>query len=269
MIFLAGSGGPASRARFGAPHISFDRSWCALCLFGPHWPGLPRLWLLLGLFFSFFLSYFFYLFPFPPLVAPPLCPALRVFRPRVAWALASCRPPPTFFSPSPPLCAPCGLLLFVFSDLGALEPWRLVAPPPPPRFFLFPPLLLSVAFPAFRLPWASAPPPFFVFFVSPSFCAGCAVRGGFVRLWLSGVPACVSVVLSLLLLCVRWLVLFLVGCWALLSCAVSLWVFVSCFGGAVLVWSRGSPPCGLAWCVLVFRCPVLCSVALCCRVMVC
>ena len=44
---------------------------------------------------------------------------------------------------------------------------------------------------------------------------------------------------------------------------------MSCFGGAVLVWPRGSKPCGLAWCVLVFRCPVLCSVALCCRVVVC
>ena len=44
---------------------------------------------------------------------------------------------------------------------------------------------------------------------------------------------------------------------------------MSCFGGAVLVWPRGSPPCGSAWCVSVFRCPVLCSVALCCCVVVC
>ena len=44
---------------------------------------------------------------------------------------------------------------------------------------------------------------------------------------------------------------------------------MSCFGGAVLDWPRGSPPCGSAWCVLVFRCPVLCSVARCCRVVVC
>ena len=42
-----------------------------------------------------------------------------------------------------------------------------------------------------------------------------------------------------------------------------------CFGGAVPVWPRGSPPCGLVWCILVLRCPVLCSVALCCPVVVC
>ena len=84
----------------------------------------------------------------------------------------------------------------------------------------------------------------------------------------SGVPACASVVLSLTLLCVRWLVLRGVRCWAWLSSAVSCWVLVSCFGGAVLVWPRGSPPCRSACCVLVFRYPVLCSVALCCRVVV-
>ena len=88
-------------------------------------------------------------------------------------------------------------------------------------------------------------------------------------LWPSGVPACGWVVLSLSLLCVRWLVLCGVGCWAWLSSAVSWWILVSCFRGAVLVWPHGPPPCGSAWCVLVFRCPVLCSVALCCRVVVC
>ena len=44
---------------------------------------------------------------------------------------------------------------------------------------------------------------------------------------------------------------------------------MSCFGNAVLVWPRGSPPCCSAWCVLVSLCPVLCSVALCCLVVVC
>ena len=57
--------------------------------------GLPCLWLLLGFFF------FFVAFSLLPLAAPPLCPALRVFRPRVPWALAS-RPPPPFFFSSPP-----------------------------------------------------------------------------------------------------------------------------------------------------------------------
>ena len=86
----------------------------------PSWLGLPRLWLLLG--------FFFVSFPLLPLVAPPLSLALRVFRPRVPWALASC------------------------------------CPAPPPFFFAPPPSLLSSAFPAFRLPLASAPPLAFFFF---------------------------------------------------------------------------------------------------------
>ena len=178
---------------------------------------------------------------------------------------------------SPSSLRPRCVLLCVFSGPGCLGPWRLVAPPP----LFLPPSLLSLAFPALRLPGASAPPPFvfFVFFplflVFPFslfflfFFAGCAVWGGFVCLGPSGVPVCASVVLSLSLLCVCWLVLRGVRYWAWLSSAVSWSVLVSCFGGAVLVWPRGSLPCGLAWCVLVFRCPVLCSVALCCRVVVC
>ena len=223
----------------------------------PSGQGLPRFRLLLAFFFSF-------LFPSPPLVAPPLCPALRVFRPRVPWASASCRPSPPFFSP-PPLCAPRCLLLFVFSGFGCLGPRLLVAPPhsrplvPPPPCCLWR-FLLSGCLGPLR------PPPFFF----PSFFLPVVRCGaGLCFLRLSGVPACASVVLSLSLLCVRRLVLCGVGCWAWLSCAVSRWVLVSCFGGAVLVWPRGSPPCGLAWCVLVFPCPVLCSVALCCRVVVC
>ena len=76
-------------------------------------------------------------------------------------------------------------------------------------------------------------------------------------------------VLFLSLLCVRWLVVCGVGCCTGLSSAVSWWVLVLCFGGAVIVWPRGPPPCGSAWCVLVFRRPVLCSVGRCCRVLVC
>ena len=189
--------------------------------------GLPCLWLSLVFFFVF-------LFPFPPLVAPSLWLALRVFPPRMPWALASC--PPPFFFARPPCCLWCFLLS------GCPGPLR-----PPPFFFLY-----------------------FLFFLLPLFFfAGCAVRGGFLCLWPSDVPACASVVLSLLLLTVRWLVLRGVRCWAWLSSAVSWWVLVSCFGGAVLVWPRGSPPCCSAWCVLMFRCPVLCCVALCCRVVVC
>ena len=58
-------------------------------------------------------------------------------------------------------------------------------------------------------------------------------------------------------------------CWAWLSSVVSWWLPVSCFGGAVPVWPCGSLPCGLVWCVLVLRSAVLCSVVLCCRVVMC
>ena len=218
---LAGSGGLASWARSGAPHLSFGRSLFALCLFGPLRAGVALFVVVVG--FSVFL------FPFPPLVPPSLCPTLRVFWPRVPWALASCPPHAFFFGP-PPLIVPC---------ISSFP----VARGPGPLFLVFP-------FPVF-------------------FFAGCAVRGGFVCLWPSGVPACASVVLSLSLLTVRWLVLRGVRCWARLSSAISWWVLVLCFGGAVLVWPRGSPPCCSAWCVLVFRCPVLCCVGLCSRVMVC
>ena len=148
----------------------------------PSGQGLPRLWLLLG---GFFFFCFFFLFPFPPLVAPSLCPALRVFRPKVLWALASCRPPPLSFSfpPPPPSVRPVVGCFSCFPASGSLGLGVLF---PPPVCFFAPPPLLSLAFPAFRLPWASAPPP--LFFVSPSFYAGCAVRGGFVRLGPSGVP---------------------------------------------------------------------------------
>ena len=161
--------------------------------------GLPRLWLLLGLFFCFFspspprcapvvscfacfpapgalglgvLSPPPFSFPPPPRCAP-LSPALRVFRPGVPWALASCCPsPPSFFffflcplPPSPPCC------LWRFLPSGCLGPLR---PPSPPSFFLGFLLFLFLLFFS----------PFFLFFPF----AGCAVRGGFVCLGPSGVP---------------------------------------------------------------------------------
>ena len=60
-----------------------------------------------------------------------------------------------------------------------------------------------------------------------------------------------------------------VCCWAWLSSAVSVWLLVSCFRGAVPDWPRGLPPCGLLWCVFGLRCAVLCPVVLCRRVVVC
>ena len=77
----------------------------------------------------------------------------------------------------------------------------------------------------------------------------------------------------------RWLVLCVVAScvWAfavgpgspLLSPGGSWWLLASCFGGAVPVWLRGPPPRGFVWWVLVLRYPVLSSVVLCCRVVVC
>ena len=232
--------------------------------------GLPRLWLLLG-FLVFFL---------PPPCCAPVVSCFACFPASGALGLGVMLPPPL----PPPLrpvvscfaCLPASGAL----GLGVLLP----PPPPPPRLFFSPPppvaprcLLLCVFS---GVPWASAPrrpPPFFFLcflffpcrFFFPSFFAGCAMRDGFVCLGPSGVLVCASVVLSLSLRCLCWLVLCGVGCWAWLSSAVSWWVLVSCFGGAVLVPPRGSPPCGLAWCVLVFRSSALCFVALCCRVVVC
>ena len=109
---LAGSGGLASRARFGAPHLSFGLPCFALCLFGPLRAGVALFVVVVGYFF------FFVAFPLLSLAAPLLCPALRVFQPRVPWALASCPPPPFFFLA--PLCAPRCLLLACFPAWRAL-----------------------------------------------------------------------------------------------------------------------------------------------------
>ena len=195
--------------------------------------GLPCLWLLLVSFFGFVSP-----FPLPPPRCALVVSCFPCFPAPGALGLGVLLPPPFFFAPPTSCC------LWRFLLSGCMGPL------PHPPFFLF---FLFFLFPFF-----------FCFFV-----AGRAVRGGLVCLGPSGVPVCASVVLSLSLLCVRWLVLRGVRCWAWLSSAVSWWVLVSCFGGAVLVWPRGSPPCGSAWCVLVFRCPVLCSVALCCRMVVC
>ena len=111
---LAGSGGPASRACFGAPHLSFGLSCFALCLFGPLQAGVALF--VVGVRFFFFVA-----FPLLPLAAPPLCPALRIFRPRVPWALASGPPsPPPFFFPSPPSVRPVVSCFACFPAWGAL-----------------------------------------------------------------------------------------------------------------------------------------------------
>ena len=223
--------------------------------------------------------------------------AFHIFRPGLPWAFTSCCPPPrTFVLFLDPRC----LWRCVFSGQGCLAPSRLVAPPP--FFFVFAPSL-SLAFCVFLpgVPWASAPsrppalPPFFSFFSLPPvfFCflvflfffslpvlrcgaglcvLGCRVCPCVLR-WCWPCRCSLCGALSPLR---RWMVLSGVACcvlgvccWAWLSSVVSWCILVSCFGGTVLVWPRGSPPCGLAWCVLAFRCPVLCSGALGCRVVVC
>ena len=142
-------------------------------------------------------------------------------------------PPPLFFFCPPPLPVVSGVSCFPVA-LG------LCAPPPPPLFFLG---FLFFLFPC----------NFFLFFFPFFFCRLCGAG----RVCVSLAVGCASVVLSLSLLCVRWLALCGVGCWARLSSAVSSWVLVSCFGGAVLVWPRGLPPCGSRG---VFSCPA----AVCC-----
>ena len=182
-----------------------------------------------------------FFFSFPPPRCAPFVSCFACFPALGALGFGVMLPPPLFFICPPPRC----LWRFLFSGLGRLGPLRHV--PPPPFFLCF-------------FSFVSC---FFLFrFFFPSSFAGSAVRGGFVCLGPSAVPVCASVVLCRSLLCVRSLVLC--GCWAWLSSAVSWWVLVSCLGGAVLVWPRGPPPCGLALCVLVVRCPVLCSVALLC-----
>ena len=267
---LAGSGEPASWAPFGAPHL-FPWPFMVRSLLvrpPPGWgcPVCDCCWVF----------FFWYLLPFLPLVAPPFCPALRVFRPRMPWALASCPPPPLLLS-LPPLGAPSCLLLCVSSGLGCLGPWHLIAPPPLFFIFLPPPRLLFLAFPAFWLPWASAPPPpslllffspFFYFF--PSLFAGCAVWGGFVCLGPLGLPQwCCPCRCSV---CAGWCCVVLAvgpGC-PLLSpggswCRASVVLSLSGRVARRPVARRGVSWCSAALCCVLLRCAVVwwCAVVRC------
>ena len=185
--------------------------------------GLPCLWLLL--------VFFFVALPLLPLAAPPLCPALRVFRPRVPWALASCPPP----FPPPPVrlvvsCFAC------FSAWGALGLGVLLPPPLP--FFLL----------AFRLPLASAPPP--PLFFSLSSCASavcvlgcravCSLSCPFVVLCASSVLFLVAGVVG------SWCRCLLLGvCWWLWLPGVVVWWCVSALVPVSGLAVAGRPPCGV------------------------
>ena len=99
VLFLARSGGLASRARFGAPHLSFGRSWCALCLFRPLRAGVAP--------FVVGVGFFFFSFPFllPPPCCAPVVSCFACFPAPGALGLGVLSPPapPPFFFPSPPL----------------------------------------------------------------------------------------------------------------------------------------------------------------------
>ena len=226
--------------------------------------------------------FFFASVPVLPLVAPPLCPALRIFRPRVPWPLASC-PPPLFFA-SPPTVCPVVSCFACFPAWGAVGLGVLLPPP------LFPPPLPVVSgvscFPVALGPCAPPPPPFFfpwflafsfsvffcflLFFFFPFFFAGCPVRGWFVCLGPSGVPRwCCPCRCSM---CAGWCCVVLAvgpGC-PLLSLGGS-WCHASVvlsFSGRVArrpVVRRGVSWCSAALCCVLLRRAVVwwCAVVLC------
>ena len=177
----------------------------------------------------------------PPLLCAPLSPALRVFRRGVPWALPSCCPP-----------LPALFLSFFFGP---------------------PPSLLSLAFPASRLPWASAPPPFFVFCPAALFllrvCCGC-----------SGVSCCVFPVLPVR--CAVRVVCAVSGgwcCWFLVSLPFVEGLLVAlvarrfrlvvCVGSGARVWS-GRRWASSLWCPVPLRCVLWrCAAVWCCAVVPC
>ena len=141
-LFLAGSGGPASRARFGAPHFPFGRFVLLLrsAPFGLGWPLLVGVCAFFGLFFF---------------CAPPLFLAFSGFRPWVSWALLLLASPP----PLPRL-----FFVLVFSPSALVR----VCFPPPSPFFCFGCCLSGLVFvscrPLFPLP---CPPPLVFYFPFP------------------------------------------------------------------------------------------------------
>ena len=242
---LGGSGRPAFRTPSGAQHLSFGRSCRALCLFGPLWLGLPRLWLLLG-FFLFVVSHF------SSPVEPPLPPALRVFRHGVPWALASSCPPPP-----PPvfLCTPVVSGVLCFLARGALSLSALVFPLPPPFFvffsfvswfflffsFLFLPVVRCGAFLCVlgRRVCPSV----------PRWCCPChcSLRAGWCCFVLPVGPGCPLLSPG--------------GSWCCVSVVLSLSGCVAC---PPVVW-RGVYWCSAALCCVLLRCAVVCwcAVVLC------
>ena len=159
---LAGSGRPAARARFGAPHLVLWLLFLSACS-APSGLGLLPLWFfgclppppslfLPAVPFSARLTCLFlslvsspgclgpwrlvFLSSSPPRLvfcfffhrAPPLSPAFSGFRPRVPWTLALCA---LCFLCLPLLGSPCALASFVVPAWPFAAPWWFLRPPPP------------------------------------------------------------------------------------------------------------------------------------------
>ena len=184
--FLAGSGGPASRARFGAPHLSFGRFVLLRCS-APFRLGLPLFCPFVGL-LALLCCFFFF-----PLCAPPLslafsdsgpgCPG--PWRPVALpplFFLARCvflfvssrslflfRPTPPFFLFSTLFVRPRCLMLTLVPAPGLVGLGAVWSFPPPPLPFSFPVARLFFCLfpPALLLLSRPHPPPFFWRFSSP------------------------------------------------------------------------------------------------------
>ena len=141
-LFFAGSAGPAYRAFFGAPHLSFGSFVLLLCFatsgLGLPFPCPP----VCPLFFLSFFPFFWVFSPSPTslLLALPLSSAFCGFQPWVPLALVLCvffRPPPSP-RPNPFFVSHVPLLSLAFSGLpGVLGLGAVRFPSPPPLFFPF------------------------------------------------------------------------------------------------------------------------------------
>ena len=281
VLFLAGLGGPASWARFGAPHLFL-------------WPVLVRSWFVVV---GFFLFFFFFPCCAPVVSCVPCFPA------RGALGLAvllSSRPPPRFFAFGFfSLCAPAvsGVPCFAARGAFGLGVMWSSAPPPPslfffpfaivPLLFFFPllrPLVFCVPwFPAWGAVglgalWSSRVALLFVcffplppwFFFSALLCRLC---GSPARLCVLAVGDCWCVLLwalcpgggrFVLVLC-RWVlpgcarsVCVVACCVAALRCVLCFaWCCVGCLCWAWFLLRAAAPCCRL---VVPCRGPWLCSV---------
>ena len=267
---LGGSGRPASRARFGAPHLSFGLSCFALCLFGPLRAGVA-LFVVVAAFFFLFPCCFS---PSPPRCAPVVS-CFACFPALDALGLGVLSPPPLlFFFSSPPSVRPVVTCFACFPAWGALG-LGVLLPPPLPFFLIFlpPPPSLCPPPPLWRFllsgclwPLRPHPPPFFflVLLLFFSCCvsavcvlgcrAVCSLSCPFVVLCASSVRFLVAGVVG------SWCRCLLLGvCWWLWLPGVVVWWCVSALVPASGLDVAGRPPCGVP-----FPCAVSCGAVLPC-----